>query len=88
VRKDRKLSRKVISISATTPVNLKAYVWNFITRELKNIRVHIFIKKDTVYTTIVFLDVIHRPVLFKTQRFGDWILSPSSGGTYSVGPNR
>jgi hypothetical protein len=27
----------------------------------------------------VFLDIIHRPVLFfKTQRFGDWILSPSS----------
>jgi hypothetical protein len=25
---------------------------------------------------------------FKTQRFGDWILSPSSGETYSVGPNR
>jgi hypothetical protein len=25
---------------------------------------------------------------FKTQRFGDWILSPSSGKTYSVGPNR
>jgi hypothetical protein len=24
----------------------------------------------------------------KIQRFGDWILSPSSGGTYSVGPNR
>jgi hypothetical protein len=25
--------------------------------------------------------------LFKTQRFRDWILSPSSGGTYSFGPN-
>jgi hypothetical protein len=24
----------------------------------------------------------------KTRRFGDWILSPSSDGTYSVGPNR
>jgi hypothetical protein len=24
----------------------------------------------------------------KTQRFGDWILSPSSGKTYSVGSNR
>jgi hypothetical protein len=30
----------------------------------------------------------NRPVyFFKTQRFGDWILSPSSGKTYSVGPN-
>jgi hypothetical protein len=26
--------------------------------------------------------------LFKTQRFGDWIVSPSLGKTYSVGPNR
>jgi hypothetical protein len=26
--------------------------------------------------------------LFKTQRFGYWILSPSSGKTYSVGSNR
>jgi hypothetical protein len=25
---------------------------------------------------------------FKTQRFGDWILSPSLGKTYSVGPSR
>jgi hypothetical protein len=26
-------------------------------------------------------------LLFKTQRFGDWIPSPSSGGSYSDGPN-
>jgi hypothetical protein len=25
---------------------------------------------------------------FKTERFGDWILSPSSRKAYSVGPNR
>jgi hypothetical protein len=25
---------------------------------------------------------------FETQRFGNWILSPSSGKTYSVGSNR
>jgi hypothetical protein len=32
---------------------------------------------------IVFLDVINCPVFIQnTQRFGDWILSPSSGGTY------
>jgi hypothetical protein len=28
------------------------------------------------------------PVYFSKQRFGDWILSPSSGKTYSVGTNR
>jgi hypothetical protein len=43
----------------------------------------------------MFLHVIHRPVLSKTQFclhlktecFGDWILSPPSGKTYSFGPN-
>jgi hypothetical protein len=31
-------------------------------------------------TIIVFLDIIHRPIfLLKTQCFGDWKLSPSSG---------
>jgi hypothetical protein len=32
------------------------------------------------------LDIIHRPV-FCLKRDGDCILSLSSGGTYSVGPN-
>jgi hypothetical protein len=42
-----------------------------------------------INTLILFLDIIHRPVfIYNTKRFGDWILSPSSGGTYSVGPNR
>jgi hypothetical protein len=27
----------------------------------------------------MFLDIIHRPVLYLKQRFEDWILSPSSG---------
>jgi hypothetical protein len=43
----------------------------------------------------MFLDIMHRRFylktalfIFKTQRFGDWILSPSSGKTYSVGLNR
>jgi hypothetical protein len=31
---------------------------------------------------ILFLDIIHCPVfVFKTQCFGDWILSPSSDET-------
>jgi hypothetical protein len=39
--------------------------------------------------TITILDIIHCPVLYlKISRFGAWILSPSSGGTYSGGPNR
>jgi hypothetical protein len=39
-------------------------------------------------TNIMYLDIIHRHVLFKTRRFGDWILSLPSGGTYTVGGNR
>jgi hypothetical protein len=39
--------------------------------------------------TITVLDIIYPSVLyFKTRRFGDWILAPSSGGTYSNGPSR
>jgi hypothetical protein len=33
--------------------------------------------------TITTLDIIHFPVFLKTQRFGDWIVSLSSSGTYS-----
>jgi hypothetical protein len=38
----------------------------------------------------IYHDSGHYPsscLLFKTLRFGDWILSPSSVETYSVGPN-
>jgi hypothetical protein len=31
----------------------------------------------------MFPDIIYRPVFISKQRFGDWILSPSSGKTYS-----
>jgi hypothetical protein len=46
--------------------------------------------KLTSSSVVVFLDTIHRPAsyLFKIQRFRDCILSPSSGRTYSVGPDR
>jgi hypothetical protein len=39
------------------------------------------------YVTIRVLDIIHCPI-FLTQRSGDRIMSPSSGGTYLDGPNR
>jgi hypothetical protein len=42
-----------------------------------------------IYTTNTILDIIHRPVFdFEARHFEDWILSPSSGGSYSDGPNR
>jgi hypothetical protein len=35
---------------------------------------------------IIVLDISHCPVIyFRTLRFGDWILSPFSGGTYADG---
>jgi hypothetical protein len=44
---------------------------------------------NNIRTNIMFLYVIHRPAfVWNTQRFGDWILSPSSGTTYWVGPSR
>jgi hypothetical protein len=39
--------------------------------------------------TITILDIItvlSLILLFKTRRFGEWILSPYSGGTCSFGP--
>jgi hypothetical protein len=38
--------------------------------------------KRSNITNAKFLDIIHRPVYISKQRFGDWILSPSSGKTY------
>jgi hypothetical protein len=39
--------------------------------------------------TITILDIIFYLIIFcLKQSFWDWILSLSSGGTYSVGPNR
>jgi hypothetical protein len=47
-----------------------------------------YIIRTSLHITITILDIIHHPVFYlKTKRCGDWILSPSSGGTYSDGPN-
>jgi hypothetical protein len=37
--------------------------------------------------TVTISDIIHVLRLFKSQRSGDWTLSPSAGGTYQYGPN-
>jgi hypothetical protein len=37
---------------------------------------------------ITILDIIHRPLLFKTHPLGDWIMYPSSDCTYTGGLNR
>jgi hypothetical protein len=41
-------------------------------------------RMEIEFFVLTILKVIHRPVFYLKQRFGDWILSPSSGGTYSV----
>ena len=58
---------------------------------------YIKVYSTAITTSIMSLDIIHRLVYFqktvmflllKTQRFGDWILSMSSGKTYSFRSNR
>jgi hypothetical protein len=43
---------------------------------------------STGVTTTVRGIINRRVFYFETRRFGDWIQSPYSGRTYSVGPNR
>jgi hypothetical protein len=43
----------------------------------------LYLTAKIIIITITILDIIHRPVFYlRTRRFGDWILSPSSGGTH------
>jgi hypothetical protein len=51
----------------------------------EDISVHIRIIKHDCHNSGHHPSSCH---LFKIRRFGDWILSPSSSRTYSVGPNR
>jgi hypothetical protein len=44
-------------------------------------------KRQYFYRYYVYAYYPPSCLYFKTQRFGDWILSPYSGKTYSVGPN-
>jgi hypothetical protein len=42
-----------------------------------------------INVTVTVLDIIHRPVYyFKAWSFGNWILCPCSGGTFSFETNR
>jgi hypothetical protein len=53
-------------------------------RYVYNASRHIY-KTRSYNITITILD-IHRPAFYlRTRRFEDWIMSPSSGGTYSGG---
>jgi hypothetical protein len=46
------------------------------------------IYRFVINITIKILEIIHGRVLYIKQHFADWILSPSTGGTYTVEPNR
>jgi hypothetical protein len=41
-----------------------------------------------IQLTIKLLSIIHLLTFNKSQRFGDWFLSPSSGVSYPIEPNR
>jgi hypothetical protein len=47
---------------------------------MKEMIVALGTSNGNVCITITILDIIH--FLFKARRFGDWILSPSSGENY------
>jgi hypothetical protein len=93
------MSENVGALISRNPKGLHGlYRDNFtvsITRE-EAVRETLFPLNTFINKNIIFLDIIHclvfiqkrPPVYLKKQRFGDWILSPSSGRTYSVGPNR
>jgi hypothetical protein len=45
--------------------------------------------RKTAFIAITILSIIQRPMFcFKTRRFGDWILSPPSGGTGQLATSR
>jgi nucleoside recognition membrane protein YjiH len=43
------------------------------------------LNKTGTITTTTILDIIHRPVFYLKHNVSEAVLSPSSGGTYSVG---
>jgi hypothetical protein len=48
-----------------------------------------FVMMVMINVTVIILDIIHRSVFYlKPQHFGDWILSPPSGWTYTDGSIR
>jgi hypothetical protein len=48
----------------------------------------LFFTFDVVFATLELILFIQKFLKIKTQHFGDWILSPSLGGTYSDEPDR
>jgi hypothetical protein len=44
--------------------------------------------RSRTLSIVSYMSKMSSCLYFKTQCFGDWILSPSSGKTYSVGSNR
>jgi hypothetical protein len=45
---------------------------------------NLFAPINICHRIITILDIIHRHLFYLKRRFGDWSLSPSSGGTYPV----
>jgi hypothetical protein len=67
-----------LSPGAKTATSISCLYWRYI--------IHSDALKDVTST---IMGIIIRPVFnLKTRRFGDWILSPSSGSIYSDRPNK
>jgi hypothetical protein len=72
-------------VQNSTFVNIRTISW----RSGIHWRYHSLSGRMNSNLTIAVMDIIHRPAFYlKTRWFGDFILSPSSGRTYSDGPNR
>jgi hypothetical protein len=68
---------------AETRISCKNFVDMYVGTPLNEYKYYVFghYPSSCLYLkTVLFI--------FQTQRFGDWIMSPSSGKTYTVGPNR
>jgi hypothetical protein len=61
------------------------WFWNKILKFVTMIHLY---KHVSGYYPLSWFYLKHRPVYISTQRFGDWILAPSSGKTYPVRPNQ
>jgi hypothetical protein len=68
-----------------TSSDLEPLTFRFVAQQLNQLRYRV--PRLYINLTIAIRDVIHRPVFYLKQILSETALSPSSGGTFSVGPN-
>jgi hypothetical protein len=76
---------RFLKIGCNSAHTRTTYFWNpILLLAISLTRTSIGLSLCYVNITITILNVIHRPMFYLKQRFGDRIMAPSSGGTYSV----